>query len=154
MLEHSDQEELLEYINSLEEDIEEETEAEKTLDIVIKNVLEKYDYFKDPRHLKAGNIMAVNGLLKTKKDIKDTKVSHKKDLLSTVIRKRESDARNKTMLEINDKETDTPIDFRTLLLKLDTLNIHPIVTEEQIKQAKTLVEKHEKTEENETDSLE
>jgi len=142
MLNHMDEDELLDYINSLEESIEEQTDAENKLNTVLENVLEKYDNFKDPRHLRAGNIMAVNSLIRTKKDMHDALISQKKSLLDAVMKKRDSDAKNKTMLTLGEKEDAIPqnMDFKTFLIHLDNLNINPVLDKDSLKRAESLID--------------
>lgn len=141
MLNHMNEDELLEYINSLEESIEEDTATEGKLDTIIDNVLAKYDNFNDPRHLRASNIEAVNSLLRTKQDIHETRINNKKAILDVVMKKRDNDSRNKTMLAMSDKETDRPLDFKTLLIHLDNMNIHPVLDKEMLIEAESLIDR-------------
>jgi len=140
ILDHLNEDELIDYINSLEEEIEETTEAERKLDKVLDNVLEKYQYFNDVRHLRASNIMAINQLLKTKKELRDTRISNKKDLLSLIMRKRSDDSKNKALLEVGDKDQPQVLDFKTLLIQLDNFNVHPIVDKEMLEKSEMLID--------------
>lgn len=143
MLSHMDEEEILEYINSLEDAIEADTDTEKTLDEIIRNVLEQYKNFKDIRHLRALNITAVNDLIKTKADLRERVISNKKAVLDTVMKKRAMDAKNKTLVEISGQESgiSANLDLKTLLIQLDQLNIHPIVDKSMLESADSLVAK-------------
>lgn len=150
------QKDIQEYINSLEEEIEQTEEVEKKLDVILSNILAKFDDFKDFRSIRASNMSAINELIRTKKDFKDTKLKAKKDLLDVVMKKRNTDAKNKTMLAVDGEET--KMDYQTLLIHLDKLNIHPVISQEEIKEAEYLIDSQveqlaisdgkEKTEEN------
>lgn len=134
----TDNDDILEYINSLEEDIEKTTEVEKKLDIIIDNILDKFDNFKDIRSVRASNISAINELIRTKKDIQDSKISGKKSLLDMVMKKRIADAKNITSAEINDNKQ--YFDFKSLLIHLDSLNIHPIIDSNVLNKAEELID--------------
>lgn len=140
MLDHMDEEELLEYINSLEDSIEESTETERKLDLILENILRKYQDFNDIRFLRASNIEAINGLIKTKLDIHDTINSNKKAILDLVLKKRANDSKNKTMLEVGGLEESKPMDFKALLVHLDQLNIQPVVDKKMLAEAEALVD--------------
>ena len=58
-----------------------------------------------------------------------------------VMKKRDNDSRNKTMLAMSDKETDRPLDFKTLLIHLDNMNIHPVLDKEMLIEAESLIDR-------------
>lgn len=133
----SDNSELLDYINSLESSIEEYTDEEKKIDTILENILSKFDNFKDIRSLRASNISAITELIKTKHNMRESKIDKKKALLDLVMKKRNNDARNSTTLAINQ---DTKIDIGSLLIKLDELNIHPIIDKKLLEESGSLIE--------------
>ena len=141
MLDHLDDEAILEYINSLEDSIEESTDTERKLDTILENILQKFDDFKDFRYLRASNIAAINELLKTKKSMRDDIIANKKAILDIVMKKRASDAKNKTMLKVGGQDDDVPrMDFKTLLIHLDKLNIQPEVDQKALEAASSMID--------------
>ena len=141
MLDHLDDEAILEYINSLEDSIEESTDTERKLDTILENILQKFDDFKDFRYLRASNIAAINELLKTKKSMRDDIIANKKAILDIVMKKGASDAKNKTMLKVGGQDDDVPrMDFKTLLIHLDKLNIQPEVGQKALEAASSMID--------------
>ena len=77
-------------------------------------------------------------MIRTKKDIQDSKISGKKSLLDMVMKKRIADAKNITSAEINDNKQ--YFDFKSLLIHLDSLNIHPIIDSNVLNKAEELID--------------
>lgn len=133
----SDNSDILEYINQLESDIDKDTEIESDLDSIIRNLLSKFDNFKDFRAVRASNISAINELIRTKKEFRDSRLDRKKALLDLVMKKRATDSKNSTLLAIEDGNQ---MDFKTLLVHLDQMNIHPVITDKELQKAEMLID--------------
>ena len=75
----SDDEQLSEYISSLESELENTELVDAKLDLILDNILSLYSNFTDRRALRASNISAVTEMLKLKADIPMRRIQTKKD---------------------------------------------------------------------------
>jgi len=131
-------EELITYVQSLEEELEATGDEEQRLDTIIDVILKKYKNFEDIRSLRASNITAVTELLRLKKDIKEIKIKTKKDLLAMILKKKESDQKNKAIAELGSKGPS--IDIKAVLIHLDKIGVHPILDQSVILEAEKLID--------------
>jgi len=123
----SDDEQLSEYISSLESELENTELVDAKLDLILDNILSLYSNFTDRRALRASNISAVTEMLKLKADIPMRRIQTKKMILDMLAKKRELEIKERSV-SASDQLVGTTSDLlRAIFNRLDQSNIHPII---------------------------
>ena len=127
-----DDERLIEYIQSLEEDINKTEDVDATLDLILNNILHNCDNFSDRRALKSTLIESVTDLIKLKTELPMKRVQTKKSILDIMTKKEELEIK-KTQANASAAIAGSAVDMLTYLYTtLDNLHIHPIAIEDSV----------------------
>ena len=96
----SDNEQLDEYISSLEDELEKTEFVDAQLDVVLNNILNLYSNFADRRALRASNINAITEMLKLKSELPMKRIQAKKMILDILSKKKELEIKEKIVKQI------------------------------------------------------
>ena len=121
----SDNEQLNEYISSLEDELEKTEFVDAQLDVVLNNILNLYSNFADRRALRASNINAITEMLKLKSELPMKRIQAKKMILDILSKKKELEIKEKNS-EANNQLAGTAVGVLAAVFnRLDQNNIHP-----------------------------
>lgn len=121
----SDDEQLNEYINSLESELEKTESVDAQLDLILDNILNLYSNFADRRALRASNISAITEMLKLKSDLPIKRIQAKKMILDVLSKKKELEIKEKNSDTNNQLVGTTANLLNAIFSRLDQNNIHP-----------------------------
>lgn len=130
----SDDDQLREYIASLEDDIEKTELVDTKLDMVLDNILKMFDNFKDRRALKSTNIEAITNMLKLKSDLPMKRIQTKKMIMELMTKKNELELRKRTADATSQLAGGTVDILRAIYMQLDQKQIHPKIVEADVLQ--------------------
>jgi len=121
----SDDDQLNEYINSLENELEKTESIDAQLDLILDNILNLYSNFADRRALRASNISAITEMLKLKSDLPIKRIQAKKMILDVLSKKKELEIKEKNSDTNNQLVGTTANLLNAIFSRLDQNNIHP-----------------------------
>ena len=130
-----DEEQLSEYILSLEDDIAKSEVVDDKVNELLDNLLYMFNDFNDKRALRASNIEAITNLLKLKADLPMQRVKIKKTALDILTKKKELEIKDKAATAVGNIAMSSGELLRSIYLKLDQYSIHPEIANNEILEA-------------------
>lgn len=122
-----DNDELENYVLELEKDIDNTINIDEKVDLILDNILELYNNFKDRRALSARNIEAITNLFKLKSDLPSKRIQTKKQILDIMTKKRELEIKDKVAQANTEIAANSGDILRAIFNQLDKNQIHPDV---------------------------
>ncbi len=125
-------EELENYIQSLEKDIDNTESIDESLDLIINNILNMYNNFTDRRSLKSSNIEAIGSLLKLKAELPFKRIQTKKTILDMLTKKNEIEIKKSNAASTKQLANNSSDMLRAIFMQLDKNKIHPIIEDVEV----------------------
>jgi hypothetical protein len=124
---------LSEYILNLEKDIDNTEELDAKVDIILNNILDNFDYFKDRRALKASNFDAISNLIRLKSELPQKRIQVKKQLLDILTKKEELAIKRQEANAISANAGSSSNNILNFIFNnFDNNGIHPILPNEEV----------------------
>lgn len=131
----NDEEKLNCYIKNLENDLASSEKIDSTVSMLINNLLDVFSNFTDKRYLRASNIDAITNLLKFQSELPSQRIKTKKVILDLLTKKKELEIKEKAATAVNNMALNSGELLKSIFLKLDQQNIHPMLEESEILEA-------------------
>jgi hypothetical protein len=126
----TDDEKLSEYVQTLEDDIDASYSVDEKVDLILDNILKKFDNFNDFRSLSAQKIESVTELLKLKSELPQKRIQTKKQILDIMSRKKELEIKGKMASATEETSNNANTLIKMLFAQLDNTKIHPIMIDD------------------------